>query len=84
MYVYIQYTFTIINRLYHYYYNIYIYIYIFMLYVKFDKTNIKDYLFTSDIQNTFVIKKQKQQQIVANTNNLISVRKTYFHTFLDG
>ena len=28
MYVYIQYTFTIINRLYHYYYNIYIYIYV--------------------------------------------------------
>ena len=55
MYVYIQYTFTIINRLYHYYYNIYI----FTLYVKFDKTNIKDYLFTSDIQNTFVIKNQK-------------------------
>ena len=48
----IQYTFTIINRLYYYYYNIYI----FTLYVKFDKTNIKDNLFTSDIQNAFVKK----------------------------
>ena len=39
-----------------------------MLYVKFDKTNIKDYLFTSDIQNTFVIKKQKH-----NNNKLLLI-----------